>query len=58
MNKFKITYKWLKGKNMTFSAFGLTNYSRGMYTESYEVFNYGIKGIFGLRIIKEWGSNL
>lgn len=57
-NKIKVTYKLLRGSDMPFSFFGMSGCVHGMYTECREVYHYGIKGIFGIRIIKEWGSNI
>ena len=57
MGRITKKYEWLKGKNMNNTAWGITSSSHGMYFECWDVYHYGIKGIFGLRITKEWGYN-
>lgn len=57
MGKIRKKYVWLKGKKMPFSKFGKTGCSHGMYCENWDIYHYGIKGIFGLRITKTWGYN-
>ena len=57
MGKMKREYTWLKGKQMPCTYFGMMGCSRGAYCVNWETYFYGIRGIFGLRIYKQWGSN-
>lgn len=57
MGKIRSKYVWLTGNKMTVTAFGMTACSHGVYYENWETYHYGIKGLFGLRIFKEWGYN-
>lgn len=57
MAKIKRKFIWLKGDDMPFTAFGYETGVWGMYYAQTRHRWFGIKGLFGLRITKEWGSN-
>ena len=57
MGKYKKELTWLKGKEMPCTCFNKKTGSWGMYSAQIRHNWFGIKGIYGLRITKSWGSN-
>ena len=57
MGKVIKKYEWLKGEKMPCTYWGMRGCIHGMYCVNSETYYYGVKGIFGLRITEEWGSN-
>jgi hypothetical protein len=58
MGKFEKETKFLWGKKMTQTYWGLRGSVSGMYCRNSRYHLYGIKGIFGISFSKAWGANM
>jgi len=52
----KTEWKIYLGKKCKRTRFGHINIVRGMYCGGIENYYYGIKGIFGVQIVRTWGK--